>query len=192
PPRVCTICFPTSVTLGVPTSGVRRIAASGVPSSEGFDTFLILTGLAPEADLPTTRARIFNRTRPCESSEIPVIRYSTIRRLNPSSLTFPTATRDASTHTNLVIAEVSAEGAELTVLVEAYTADGLLAGRSQAISLSFSQTREFVDILGLLGVGGLEDGQIRVTKLSGDGLLWGLLATSSDDGRLLISPGMNP
>jgi hypothetical protein len=107
-------------------------------------------------------------------------------------LTFPGAWRGAGVHSNLVLAEVSEEGAELTYLVEAYSAAGELVARSEPLSLGTSQTVELADVLALLGVSMLDGGQIRVSKLSGTGLLWGLLATAADDGTLSTSPGTNP
>src|SRR5262249_47402314 len=180
-PQICGICFDPTVVKNVPSLGVRHVLATEIPFvGEGFDTFLVQTALTPDDDLPTTRARIVNRARPSQSAEIPVTRYSTIHKLNPSVLTFPTATRDTGAHSNLVIAEVGADRFELVVLVEAYTADGELAGRSRPINLAGAQTIELVDVLQILDVPNLEGGQIRVTKVSGDGLLWGVLATAFD------------
>ncbi|HKD11824.1 MAG TPA: hypothetical protein VKE50_07100 [Thermoanaerobaculia bacterium] len=192
-PQICGLCFDPTLATDIPALGARRVSATDVPFvGEGFDTFLVTTGLTPEDDLPTTRARILNRARPSQSAEIPVVRYSTIRRLNPSVLTFPSATRNVEAHTNLVLAEVSAGEGEVQVIVEAYSADGELEGRSRPMILSGAQTIVFGDVLAMLGIGDLEGGQIRVTKLSGNGLMWGLLATAYDDGRLLVSAGLNP
>jgi len=120
------------------------------------------------------------------------MRFSTIRKLNPSLLTFPGASRGPGTHSNLVLAEVSEEGAELNVLVEAFPATGERSGTSKSVSLGASQTINLVDVLSLLGISTLDNGQIRVTKVGGTGLLWGLLATASDDGSLSTSLGINP
>jgi len=47
-------------------------------------------------------------------------------------------------------------------------------------------------VLGRLGVSSLENGQIRVTKISGSGILWGGPSTISDQGWLSVSEGVNP
>ncbi len=49
-----------------------------------------------------------------------------------------------------------------------------------------------IDVLQQLGVGELDGGQIRVTKTAGIGLMRGVLATLSDDGRVSLSLGANP
>lgn len=142
--------------------------------------------------LPTVTARVVNRARPGQSIEVPVVRYSTIEALNPAVLSFPAATRSPDSHSNLFVAEVSQEqGRGLSVLVEAYSSAGDRLG-SAAFVLSNGTTLFLVDVLAKLGVANLEDGQIRVTKNGGTGLMWGLLATVSDEGRVSVSPGVNP
>ena len=194
PPRICGICMDPDLRQDIPGHGARRVSASDVPIGyEHFDTFRVTTALTPDDDLPVARARIVNRSRPSQSAEIPVVRLSTLRKLNPSVLTFPGASRGGTgAHSNLVLAEVSEQGEPLEVLVEAFSADGETVGNGRSVSLSESQTTLLVDVLGLLGVSDLAGGQIRVTKTGGTGLLWGLLATVSDDGTLSTSPGMNP
>jgi hypothetical protein len=63
---------------------------------------------------------------------------------------------------------------------------------SAAFDLSTGSTLFLVDVLARLGVPSLKDGQIRVTKTGGTGLIWGLLATVSDEGRVSVSLGTNP
>ena len=48
------------------------------------------------------------------------------------------------------------------------------------------------DVLGQLGVTDLVDGQLRVTKISGDGLMWGTMSTLYLDGGVAVSTGANP
>jgi hypothetical protein len=77
------------------------------------------------------------------------------------------------------------------VLVEAFSAEGEMVG-SHIFGISATQTLFLVDVLESLGVSELTGGQIRVRKLDGDGLMWGLLATLHDDGRISVSLGANP
>jgi hypothetical protein len=58
-------------------------------------------------------------------------------------------------------------------------------------ALGRNGTLFLVDVLGQLGVAELDGGQIRVTRVGGDGLLWGLLTRVYDDGRVSASPGRN-
>jgi hypothetical protein len=107
-------------------------------------------------------------------------------------LSFPSAKRSAGSHSNLILSEVSwEEGRELSVLVEAYSPAGDRLGAA-ALGLSTGRTLFLVDVVAQLGVAALDGGQIRVTKIGGTGLMWGLLATVSDDGRISVSTGRNP
>ena len=83
------------------------------------------------------------------------------------------------------------EGRGLSVRVEAYSPAGDSLG-SAGFDLSNGTTLFLVDVLVQLGVSELDGGQIRVTKTGGNGLMWGLLATLTDDGGVTVSPGLNP
>jgi hypothetical protein len=149
-------------------------------------------------DQPTVTARIVNRARPDQAIELPVVRYSTIQALNPSVLAFPAARRSADSHSNLVVSEISREtGAGLSILVEAFSAAGERQGSATfgippGGAFSVDNTLFLIDVLQQLGVSELDGGQIRVTKTGGSGLMWGLLATVYDEGRVSVSVGANP
>jgi hypothetical protein len=179
--------------VSVPPLGTARITAQAALTpfgAPGVRTFVVepLSGV----ELPTVTARVVNRNRPSQAIELPVIRRSTIETLNPAVLAFPSARRAADSHSNLLVAEVSREeGRGLSVLVEAYSAAGGRLG-SAAFDLLPGSTLFVVDALAQLGVSELDGGQIRVTKTSGSGLMWGLLTTVYDEGRVSVSPGLNP
>jgi virginiamycin B lyase len=145
--------------------------------------------------LPVAHARVVNRARPTQAADLPVLAESRLRALDPDVLVFPAATRLPAVHGNLFLTNVGSDpSSSMAVLVEAYSPDGLLAG-----SRSFSVPPEggfsgftIPDVLARLGVASLENGQIRVTKVSGGGTLWGLLSTVSDEGWLSVAEGVNP
>jgi hypothetical protein len=151
-----------------------------------------------ELDAPVLAARVVNRANPSQAADLPVLRYAAIEALNPTVLAFPSARRTADSHTNLTIAEVSKEaGAALTLLIEVFSPTGERLGSgtfdvSSTGGFSSSSTLFLPDVLSTLGITQLQDGQIRVTKTGGTGLMWGLLATVYDEGRLSVSVGMNP
>jgi hypothetical protein len=146
-----------------------------------------------ETARPTVIARVVNRDRPTQTIELPVVRRSTIEALNPTVLAFPSANRSAGSHSNLILSEVSwVEGRTLSLLVEAYSAAGELLGSPAAFEVTTGGTLFVIDVLQQLGVSELDGGQIRVTKTGGTGLMWGLLATVYDEGRVSVSPGLNP
>ena len=155
-------------------------------------TTLYVVPPSDNSALPTVTARAVNRDRPIQTIELPVVRFSTIEALNPSALSFPGARRSSVTHSNLFVAEVThEEGRGLSILVEAFSPEGNRLG-SAAYALAPGTTLFLVDVLAQLDVPQLDNGQLRVTKTGGSGLMWGLLATVSDDGRISVSPGLNP
>jgi virginiamycin B lyase len=139
---------------------------------------------------PTVIARVFDTARPSQGIEVPTIRLSTLTDRNPFVLAFPSASRGAGVHANLVVAEVGSDD-EISVRVDAFSPGGELLG-SNSFRIEASTTLFLVDALAQLGVSELDGGQIRVTKTGGTGLMWGLLATLTDDGGVTVSPGMNP
>lgn len=141
-------------------------------------------------DAPTAAARIIDRTRPTRTAEVPVIRLSTIEALDPGVLVFPSATRSASARSNLIVAEVGWT-ADIVIRVEALSTLGASLG-SREFQVSRGRALFLADVLAQLAVADLDNGQIRVTKTGGFGLMWGLLATLSDDGSVTVSPGINP
>ena len=158
----------------------------------GVTTLYVVPPTGSGSALPTVTARVVNRDRPSQAIELPVVRYSTIEALNPTVLSFPGARRSSVSHSNLFIAEVSREqGRGLSIQVEAYSPAGDRLG-SAAYDLSNGTTLFLVDVLPKLGVSELDGGQIRVTKTGGTGLMWGLLATVYDEGRVSVSLGVNP
>lgn len=172
----------------LPRTGAARI----VTTSADFGRFTgrLFVGAHDAEDLPTVRARVVNRARPAQAIELPLFRRSTLVTLNPLVLAFPSAVRAAGVHTNLFVTEIGlADGA--TVRVEAYSAAGQQLGQ-QAIALAAGETVFLQDVLATLGVPALSEGQLRVTRTSGAGKIWGLSATVYDDGRVSVSAGKHP
>ncbi len=172
--------------VGIPGRGTAKI--SNVLYSRTFvgSTFVTAAG----ATLPTVRARIINSNRPSQAIELPVTRLSTISALNPSELVFPTAARTSTAHSNLVLSELSLT-APVSLRVEAYSADGTLVG-TRVFDVDRGNSIFLVDVLSQLGVLDFANGQVRVVKIGGGGLLWGLLATVTSDGQVFVSLGRNP
>ena len=172
----------------LPRTGAARI----VTTSADFGRFTgrLFVGAHDAEDLPTVRARVVNRARPTQAIELPLFRRSTLVTLNPLVLAFPSAVRAAGVHTNLFVTEIGlADG--VTVRVEAYSAAGQQLGQ-QTIALAAGGTVFLQDVLATLGVTALSEGQLRVTRTSGAGKMWGLSATVYDEGRVSVSAGKHP
>jgi hypothetical protein len=173
----------------LPPSETASLLASTI---SGFSSGLLPLKLyvSADMDLPSARARVVNGSHPSQAIEVPGIRLSTLTTLNPVALSFPGATRSLDGHSNIVMAEVGGIGS-LSILIEAYDADGTLLG-AHGFDIPSGQTIFLQDVVGQLGVAELANGQLRVTKIGGDGLMWGTMSTLYSDGGVAVSTGANP
>jgi hypothetical protein len=186
-PYVC-VTAPCGIAYApLPRSGTARI----VTHAEDFATFTgrLFLGADDADDLPTVKARVINRARPSQSIELPLYRRSTLINRNPRVLSFPGAQRSAGVHTNLFISEIGLSW-EMAVLVEVFSPSGERLGQEVHV-IPRGQTLFLQDVLSRLGVNELAEGQIRVTRTAGNGILWGLLTTMFDDGRVSVAAGMH-
>ncbi|MDQ5872350.1 MAG: hypothetical protein M3547_09125 [Acidobacteriota bacterium] len=179
----CGIAYAT-----LPRTGATRIVTTAADFG-GF-TGRLFVGAHDAEELPTVRARVVNRARPTQSIELPLFRRSTLVALDPHLLAFPAAVRTAGVHTNLFVSEIEL-ASPVTVLVEAFSAAGGQLGQ-RSIALAPGETVFLQDVLATLGVTELSSGQIRVTKTSGTGKMWGLTAAVYDDGRVTSAAGKHP
>lgn len=182
-----------SVGFTVPPGGTVRILVSDFLGEgfQGSQTLRVTT--ATEQPLPVVRARAFNSLLPCQSAELPVFRESTLTGLDTSVLVFPGLRRQPGVYNNLILQTVGTQS-PAEALVELLGADGALLG-SEVVTVPVEDTAlalTLVDIAGRLGASQLDGGSIRVTRKSGAGILWGVLATVSADGRLAVGIGVNP
>jgi hypothetical protein len=188
-PEPQTLCFGSCLAqtgLVVPARGIGSLKASQFMGGVGS---LHVRGELEE-NPSTVTARVFNTGRPSQGIEIPTIRLSTLWNLNPSILAFPGANKGSAVHTNLVVGEVGWDDG-IDIIVEAFSAEGARLG-GVPYNIGAGGTLFLVDALAQIGVSELVGGQIRVTRTGGNGLMWGLLATLTDEGGVTVSPGMNP
>ena len=137
----------------------------------------------------SVRARAINTLVPTQSAEVPVVRLSTVMAMNPTFLSFPGATLSASAHSNLMLAELT--GLATTIVqVEAFDTTGTRVGSSTETVRS-GGTLYLVNVLARMGVNAMDDGQIKVTRLSG-GTVWGWIGTVFPDAGVHIGLGRNP
>jgi hypothetical protein len=172
----------------LPRSGTARI----VTRSSDFDRFTarLFVGADDAEELPTVTARVVNRARPSQTIELPLFRRSTLIALNPLVLSFPGAERSPVSHTNLFISEIGLSW-ETAVLVEAFASSGERLG-GEVHLIPRGKTLFLPDVLPRLGVGELSQGQLRLTRTAGNGVMWGLLATVFDDGHVRVTAGTHP
>jgi hypothetical protein len=177
----------------IPPSGTLHTNAYSIGA--GIVSTFYVVPLDPGGALPVVHARVVDRDHPSRGADIPVVRRSTLSASRDEPLSFPGASRGPGGHTNLILAEVSAR-ADVQALVEVFSPSGeRLAGRNFHIERDFALGRGgtvfLVDVLALLGIPELDGGQIRVTAVSGEGLLWGLATHVSEDGGMSVAVGKN-
>lgn len=188
----CPIAYLTIPPMG--TNGLWSSQIPGLATSNG-PLYTIFATLLNGTALPTMRARVVNRyANPDEAVELAVLNLQTALAMNPGVLVFPSATRSAAVHSNLAIGSFLSDGEKpATITVQAFSHDGTLLGSGTFSNCGPRCTNIFlIDVLHQLGVESLDDGQIRVTKVSGDGVLWGELAVLDTVGHVQISLGRNP
>jgi hypothetical protein len=187
-PFVC-VAAPCGIAYApLPRSGSARI----VTRASDFSTFTgrLFVGADDAEELPTVKARVINRARPSQGIELPLYRRSTIVAMNPLVLSFPGAERSPTAHTNLFISEIGLSR-DVAVLVEAYASSGERLGQETHV-IPRGETLFVQDVLPSLGVSELSQGQIRLTRTAGNGMMWGLLATVFDDGHVTVTAGKHP
>ena len=133
------------------------------------------------------------------SVDIPVILLSKLMAANLSTLNFPRVMTfpeaiGAAVFTNLVLGNIQRAdgiaGEDLPLLLELFDFQGNLVG-STSLTLSYGETRVVGDV-SFLGVPGFfYGGQLRVTRVSGRALMWGILYTSDDAVGVTASTGTN-
>jgi hypothetical protein len=185
------------VTVTIPANGTTVVMASDIPGTALESVNSIFISANDPVALPVLRARVLNTANPPEGIELPAVRLSTLISLDAAVLNFPSALRNADAHTNLAVAAISdCCGQEmLSVRVELFRADGTLLGSgtfTNAVSAGAPQNIFLGDIAGQLGIREVEDGVIRVTKLSGNGGLWGETSTVYPSGSVSVTVGTNP
>lgn len=149
----------------------------------GTDSVDVLTGPSllfsrslDRGELPTLAARARYAPRPERATDLPAVRLSTINALHPQVLVFPGASLTATTRTNLWLTDVFLQGG-LSVRIDVFSDSGALLGSETTSAIGSG----FVNYLARLGIRELANGQIRVTKTGGEGLLWGTLTTLDGD-----------
>ena len=177
--------------LEVPANGLRTTTDPGV----GVGTTYVSTTTSVE--VPAVGARIGKLDAPAESVDVPLVRLSTIVAANPTQLTFAGVRQGRAGRSNLVLANVrrspapTFRGNDITAQIDAFAADGSPLG-SVVVTLVYGQTIFLGQVLSQVGVTELPNGILRVTKISGDGILWGVLYSVDAGGGLTAAMGVYP
>ena len=177
----------------LPGNGTLRIVASDFIGSLYPGPQMIRLETDAGVPAPVVHARFVNRLSAVQFAELPVVRESTLQALDPAVLTFPGASRIDGTYSNLILESIGDASTTTEVLAEVFDSQGQLLGSGHftVTGESTLQATTIVDVVGMLKVSVLDGGQVRITKLSGDGVLWGLLSTIGG-GLVTVNFGANP
>ncbi|HEY6929513.1 MAG TPA: hypothetical protein VJA66_07545 [Thermoanaerobaculia bacterium] len=134
------------------------------------------------------------------AAEIPVVPLSKLKAANLGVLNFPRAMSFPEgigfmVFNNLVLGNIQRDdgvaGEDLPLLLELFDGQGNLLG-STTITLSYGETLVFGDVSFLNSQPGFfYGGQLRVTRISGKALMWGILYTIDSELGVTASTGVN-
>jgi len=169
-------------------SGTEEAPGANGPISTTYAT-------GPTSILSTVSARITRTDRPEIGVDIPAVRLSSILAANPKQLLFAGARQGTAGRSNLVLTNVRTipelRGAhDIDVRIDAFAADGTFVG-SLDETLIAGQTLFIGQVLSQMGVSELPTGTLRVTVVSGDGVLWGVLYSVDAAGSISATVGAN-
>jgi hypothetical protein len=184
----------TSKSYTLPGNGTLRVLASDFLGAAYPGPQMIRLQTAAGTPAPVVHARSVSSLSAAQFAELPVVRESSLEAMDTSVLVFPGAARQAGVYSNLILEQIGGNFLGSQVLVEIFDASGQSRG-SRTFAVAGEQTPQattIVDVALRLGITELEDGQVRVTRLSGTGSLWGVLTTVLGTGSLKVQLGANP
>jgi hypothetical protein len=171
-----------------------------------FETFYVTQDETSPPAFPIVRASLINdASGPARSVDIPVVLVSRLMAANISTLNFADVVEEPPPpcafgipcfppHSTLVLANIQrtddASGEDLPLTLEVFDSDGKLAG-SASLTIPYGQTALIGDVVAYLGAGPLGLGQLRITRVSGAALMWGVLYTTAVNGAVTASAGAN-
>ncbi len=168
----------------------RNGASTALAPPAGFPLLFVS---ATTGTTPAVRARIYNSEAPAQAADLPVFSLATLLALKPDVLVF--GIRPQASHTNLQVANLQGVGqrvgSDVTLRVEAFSAAGQELA-SKELTLPFGQSVYIVNIAQYLGIANPAAGQIRVTRVGGAGVFWGILPSLNADGTISITLGAAP
>jgi hypothetical protein len=207
---------PTSVT----GTGLRPLVVPPLGSefltqylTTEFTTYYVTQVEASPSPFPIVRASFQTRSSPVRSVDIPVVLLSRLIAANISTLNFggilveegpicdpPIA--GIAPHSSLVLGNVQRiediPGEDLPVQLELFNSDGNLVA-SASLTVPYGGTALIGDVVQYLGEilplagcpGTPVQQQLRVRRLSGSALMWGVVYTTAADGSVTASAGVN-
>ena len=173
-----------------------------------FGTFYVTQQESSPPAFPIVRASLVSSTPLARSVDIPVVTLSRLMAANISTLNFGGITSEPPppcafgipcfpAHSTLVLGNIqrtdTAPTENLPVLLELFDPSGNRVG-SASLTIPYGETILIGDVVAYVGgLGGFtgDVGQLRVTRVSGGALMWGIVYTISFAGPVTASAGVN-
>jgi hypothetical protein len=192
PTQICPPLSTCALFVSVPGSGTVVVPTL---TDLGTGTGAMFVGTLDSITPPAVLARAYEPSAACASVDLPVFRVQSLLALDPPVLVLPGARRGAAGRSNLVTANVADpknfDGDPVSLKIEVLSAGGDSLGQT-SITLDYGNVLFVSDIVGLLGVAELDDGQVRIQKTGGAGVVWATMPITRADGSLSISLGVTP
>jgi hypothetical protein len=176
-----------------------------------FGTFYVTQQESSPPPFPLVRASFATSTAPVRSVDIPVVLLSRLMSANISKLNFGGIT-DASPppcafptvcyapHSTLVLGNIQRDDGgpaeDLPVELDLFDPSGILVG-SAPLTIPYGETALIGNVARYIGEASPGGGplgfagQLRVTRTSGNALMWGIVYTTAVDGAVTASAGVN-
>lgn len=171
-----------------------------------FQTFYVTQDETSPPGFPRVRASLVNdASGPARSVDIPIVLVSRLMAANIATLTFADVVEEPPPpcafgipcfppHSTLVLGNIQriddAPGEDLPVTLDVFDSDGTRVG-SASLTIPYGQTALIGDVVAYVGTGPLGLGQLRITRVSGGALMWGVLYTTAINGAVTASAGAN-
>lgn len=186
------VCILPSISLPARASASLDLVLALSGAAGQFETFYVRGFHGSTDRVPAVSARFVDDSRPDRSVEIPVVLQSRLEAANLSTLSFGGVTLAGPAHSSLVLGNVARisfnTDENLPVTLELFDSAGTLVA-SGALTIPFEGTALMGDIVSYLGAGSLSLGQLRVTRMGGNALMWGILYTVDQNGAVTSTPG---
>jgi len=173
-----------------------------------FTTYYATQQESSPPAFPIVRASLVSSTPLARSVDIPVVTLSRLMVANLSSLNFGGITSEPPppcafgipcfpAHSTLVLGNIqrtdTAPTEDLPVVLELFDPNGNRVS-SASLTIPYGETILIGDVVAYVGGPGAfagELGQLRVTRVSGGALMWGIVYTISFAGPVTASAGVN-
>jgi len=193
------VCVPPGAVLPAHSSVSLESLLASDEVATTFATFYLTASPASGSptgapvSVPNIGARLVDQTHPSRSVNVPVVLLSQLEAANPTALHFGGVTHGGFGQSNLVLGNIvraaSTNSDDLPVMIDLFDASGALLGTA-SLTVPYGGIALIGDVAGYISAVPVALGQLRVTRASGNALMWGILYTTDPSGAITATAGM--